>query len=384
MPTTALLVCPMSKQPLREASVLEAERGLGQGEALQEPQAVGYTPVGRTNTVLVRADGLGAYPVVDGFPVLRAPEMLTPPGSERSVDVTLPPYQEAYAEMTHYSAKGYADAAAVATSIALRDMRRLVALSASERAAFPDPPGRWLDAKYEMGAQYDAFRHLRPLDGARVLQLGGSGLHAVRFLLAGAEEAWLASPMVGELAFGMALARECGVADKLHCVAALAEQLPFADGSFDAIYSQGCVHHWDVPLAGPECARILREGGRFAAVEPWRGPFYGVGTKILGKRDRNVKCVVLTADRVMQPFEQLEDFRVVHHGALTRYALLALMKAGLKPSRRAVWRIGRADDVISSRFPKLRDTGSSVAILGVRRDGSAHRRVEMDQWSTMA
>jgi SAM-dependent methyltransferase/uncharacterized protein YbaR (Trm112 family) len=367
MPPTDLLVCPVSKQPLRLVPLDEAEREVGHGGPLQEPRAIGYKPVGRTPMMLLRADGRGAYPVADGFPVLRSPEMLTPPDTHRVVDVTVPPYAEAYAEMAHYDRCGRADAEAVATSTALRDMRRLMRLTTAERADFPDPPGRWLDAKYELGAQYDAFRHMRPMDGARVLQLGGSGLHAVRFLLAGAREAWLASPMTGELVFAAALARECGVADRLHCVAGLAEELPFVDQTFDVVYSQGCVHHWVVPLAGPECVRVLRDGGRMAAVEPWRGPFYGVGTKVLGKRDRNVKCVVLTAERITEPFGQLEEFRVLHHGALTRYVLLALSKAGLKFSRRAVWRITRLDDAITRLVPRLSETGSSVAILGVHR-----------------
>lgn len=370
MTPTDLLVCPVSKQPLRQVSLDEAERSLPSGESLRAAKAVGYEPVGRTPTVLLRADGAAAYPVVDGFPVLRSPEMLTAPGHDRVVDVTAEPYAEAYSEMAHYDACGRADAAAVASSTALHDMRRLMHLTTSEQAQFPDPPGRWLDAKYELGAQYDAFRHLRPLTGARVLQLGGSGLHAVRFLLAGAEEAWLATPMIGELVFATALARECGVGDRLHGVAALAEELPFPDESFDVVYSQGCVHHWVVPLAGPECARILRADGRFAAVEPWRGPLYGIGTKLLGKRDRNVKCVVLTADRIAEPFSQLHRLRVVHHGALTRYALLALSKGGLKFSRRAVWRVGRVDDAVSGLIPRVRNSGSSVAILAEGRQGA--------------
>jgi SAM-dependent methyltransferase/uncharacterized protein YbaR (Trm112 family) len=361
-----IVVCPLSKQPLREAPLAEVERDIAHGAPLQEPRPTGFQPVGRTATVLVREDGQGAYPVRDGFAVLRAPEMLTPPGVERAVDVTVAPYAEAYSEMPYYDRQGQAAAAAVTSSTAWRDMRRFIDITERERAAFPDPPFSWLDAKYELGAQYDAFRHLRPLEGARVLQLGGSGLHAVRFLLAGAREAWLASPMTGELAFATALARECGVADRLHCVAALAEELPFTGGSFDAVYSQGCVHHWVLPLAGPECIRVLRIGGRFAAVEPWRGPFYGVGTKVVGKRDRNVKCVVLTADRVTDPFSQFDELRIVHHGALTRYPLLGMKKAGIKLSRRAVWRISRVDDAISDVIPRLRNAGSSVAILGLR------------------
>ncbi len=41
-------------------------------------------------------------------------------------------------------------------------------------------------------------------------------------------------------------------------------QLPFADSSFDYIYSHGVLHHIDTPkLAIQELLRVLRPGGRF-------------------------------------------------------------------------------------------------------------------------
>ncbi len=375
---TDWLVCPESKVPVRLLPLAQAERELTAGGRLVTPTGKGYQPVGVTAEVLVRQDGAGAYPVQDGFPVMLAPEMLPPAGQSRSVDIADPKYAEAYEEMEHYNRIGRSEAQAVASSRAAQDLTRLVSLSAAQRSAFPDPPGLWLDAKYELAAQHDAFRHLRPLSGARALQIGGRGLHAVRFLLAGASEAWLASPMVGELVFAAALARECGVVDRLHCVAALAEELPFPDRSFDAVYSQGCVHHWQIPLALPESARVLRPGGRFAAVEPWRGPLYGIGTRVLGKRDRQVRCQVLTASRIEGALRALGDAKITHHGALTRYPLLALWKLGVKPSRRAVWQVGRLDDAISSRIPALQASGSSVAILATREREAASR------WNTGA
>jgi SAM-dependent methyltransferase/uncharacterized protein YbaR (Trm112 family) len=353
-----VLVCPETKVPLRLATLEEAG-------PLAAPHGQGLTAVGPTPTVLLREDGAGAYPVVDdGIPVLRAPEMLVPGDVGRRVDVRRPQYAEAYEEMEHYDRTARDEAASVASSRAALDLGPLAGMTEEQRMAFPRPVERWLDAKYELAAQFDAFSHLAPMTGRSVLQIGGRGLHAVRFLLAGAAEAWVASPMVGELVFAQALAKECGVADRLHCVAALAEELPFRDGTFDAVYSQGCVHHWLMPLALPECARVLRPGGKFAAVEPWRGPLYGLGTKILGKRDPKVRCVVLTQDRIQEPLESLGDARIVHHGALSRYPLLALWKAGVKPRRSTVWRIGRWDDALTHRLPRLRETGSSVAILG--------------------
>jgi len=56
-----------------------------------------------------------------------------------------------------------------------------------------------IDAVYDCGGQWDAYNHLAPIRGKRVLQVGGKGIHAIKFILAGVKEAWLLSPMIGEL-----------------------------------------------------------------------------------------------------------------------------------------------------------------------------------------
>ena len=57
---------------------------------------------------------------------------------------------------------------------------------------------------------------------------------------------------------------------------------------------------------------------------------------------------------------------VVHHGALTRYPLLALAKAGVELSLPVVDRVTRVDDAVSSLVPGVRPMGSSVAVLARR------------------
>lgn len=349
------LVCPESRAGLTPASA---------ADGWFAPEAEGYQPVGVTDTVLVRDDGGGCYPVVDGIPILLAPELLTRLETRRRVDVTVAPYAEAYNEMQHYSSTAATEATHASTSPHARRIARAAALGDELKAAFPEPAEVWLDARFDVAAQEAAYRHLHPVRDARVLQLGGRGAQAVMLLIAGAREAWVATPMVGELVYARALARHFQVEDRLHTVAAMAEELPFPDRRFDVVYSQGCVHHWVVERALRECARVLAAGGRFAAVEPWRGPLYGLGTKILGKRDTNVACEVLTAARITEPMSVFDGGRVEHHGALTRYPLLALSKAGYKVSQPLVRRIYRLDDLLSARIPRLQGAGSSVALLG--------------------
>ncbi len=358
------LVCPVSKVRLHERALDDAIADLG-GHADLRPRTE-IAQVGATPTVLVRSDGGGAYPIRDGVAFLLAPEMLHTDDESPAGEPIEARYAGAYEEMEHYSRIAEEEARALSTSKQVRNLLQLVELQPSQRALFPAPRHLWLDAKYELHAQFDAFRHLRPMAGKTVLQVGGRGLHAVKFLLAGAAEAWLVSPMAGELHYAAALARRCGVEDRFHGVAAVAEELPLPDASFDAVYSQGSVHHWVTPLALPECARVLRPGGRFAAVEPWRGPLYGIGTKLLGKREHGVRCVVLAPGRVEPHMGGFDEFEVIHHGALTRYPLIALWKLGIKPSRDFVWHVTKADDAIASRVPGLRRRGSSVAVLATR------------------
>lgn len=361
------LACPETGVGLRARALAELESQLPRGHRLEAPSGRGYQPVGPTPQVLARdASDIAAYPVRDGIPVLLLPELLVPDGHTRHVDISDPRYAEAYAEMDYYSRTAESEARTISTSHITRHLKPLVNLSDASRAAFPQPIDRWLDASHELLAQWDAFLFLRPVARTRVLQIGGRGTQAVKMLLAGAAEAWLVSPMLGELAFGIALAAQCGVGERFQAVGAVAEALPFKDGTFDIVYLQGSLHHTMTELALPESHRVLRSGGKFAAVEPWRGPLYGLGTRLLGKRDKNVHCRVLTAARVEPHMAIFSNARIVHHGAVTRYAIIALSKLGVRFGRRTTWRITRLDDAIASRLPRLRRTGSSVAIMGTR------------------
>lgn len=361
-----LLRCPETRAPLHPCPLAEAESALGGGSLRAAVTAGpgGAKPIGPTPVVMLCRASRCAYPVVDGIPVLLVPEMLVPARDGRRIDLDDPKYREAYEEMAFYNASAQTQRERIEESASVAFLERALAAGEEQRRTFPAPREIWIDAVYDSAAQWDAYSHLAPVEGKRLLQLGGKGGAALRFLIAGASQVWLASPVPSELAFGRSIARRLGMEEKFVCVAAVAEQLPIADGTFDGIYSGGCVHHMLTELALPECARVLRDRGKFAAVEPWRAPFYALGTRLFGKREEEVHCRPITAARVRPLTSSFEGAEVVHHGALTRYPLLALMKLGLSMRLETVWRINRIDDTVTRLLPPLRRMGSSVALLG--------------------
>src|SRR4029077_6845421 len=54
-------------------------------------------------------------------------------------------------------------------------------------------------------------------------------------------------------------------------VVADGEHLPFADGSFDAVWGSAILHHLHLPTAARELDRVLKRGGVAVFCEPWGG-----------------------------------------------------------------------------------------------------------------
>jgi SAM-dependent methyltransferase len=125
-------------------------------------------------------------------------------------------------------------------------------------AARPDYPDALFDA-------------LPPLAGARVLELGaGTGKQTPGLLARGAQ---VVSTDRGPQMLGRLRTHHRGVP----VAVARAEQLPFADASFDAVCGAQMWHWVDAPVAAREVARVLRPGGWLAVWwndvaadgEPW-------------------------------------------------------------------------------------------------------------------
>jgi SAM-dependent methyltransferase len=237
-----------------------------------------------------------------------------------------------------------------------------------DRGQFPYPRDLWMCATYDCLAERDALQYLAPLRGKRTLQIGGQGHHAVQFMLAGASEAWLVTPVEAEARYARELARLAGV--RVDCKIGVAEHLPFESGVFDAIYSGGCAHHFQTETAFPEIARVLVPGGRFAAEEPWRAPFYGWGTRLFGKREEEVHCRPLDARRLAPLQDSFSRFAVIQHGVFTRYPMIALHKVGIRTPYRLAWKLTKIDDAVASTL-RLRRYGSSVAVLAETSNSSS-------------
>jgi len=369
------LVCPVTRLSLRVVSLEEARRRIAGGASLAARTELTGAPVtGETEFVLLRADERAAYPLINGIPVLLAPEVLVHPEAGSRFDLKLPQYAEAYQEMEFYNGVGFGEAErlratgslrAVAESESLQHLEHLRQRPEGERAHFPQPPTVWLHARMDLQSEWDCYQHIGPLRGQRILQLGGSGKAVLSLLLAGAGEAVLLTPMVGEAESALEVAKIIGVADRFRCVVAVAEEIPLADESVDVAFSGGCVHHMRTEIAFPEISRVLRPGGRFAAIEPWRAPFYGLGTKVLGKREANPFCHPMTPTRAAPLFEAFPKARCELHGTLTRYAMLGLQKFNILTPLNTAWRIGRADDRFCSIFG-MRRFGSGVALLATK------------------
>jgi uncharacterized protein YbaR (Trm112 family) len=359
-----LIRCPKSGQKLSVCTLSEAESRVGARLEVAERKSSdkqNAIAAGRTEHVLLREDLKCAYPIIDGIAILLAPEAIYPEGQLPSFDLTEPQYEEAYEEMQLCNHIADQEGGDISESESYLNVAKVN--NENARQSFPNPREHWLDATFDCAAQWDAYTHLAPIENQRMMQLGGKGRHAVKFAMGGASEGWIVTPMLQEAAYGVELAKRMGVIDKVHAVVAVAEELPFPEKSFDRVFSGSSVHHMVTEIALPEISRIMTERGKFAAYDPWRAPLYAIGTKLIGKRQPNLHCRPLTRQRI-EPFgKTFAKSKVIQHGTITRYPLIALFKFGFKVPIGVVWACNKIDDAVCSIIPGFRRMGSSVALL---------------------
>jgi len=354
-----VLACPKSHRPLSWVPMTDLQRNVVHGTLEHASATDGYLTSGDT-----------AYPVVEGFPTLLWPNSLR--ANPVEVDLRDPHYCEAYAEMSHYNPIAREMARNVEASDAHKTLARIKAQCAPD--SFPDPPHLWMDrGSFEMASRTNGYRYVAPLRGKVALNIGGIGRDAVRFILAGASQAILVTPMIGEAVFAWTLAEALGVQDRLSCVLGVGEELPLLDASVDVISSHGCMHHMQLDIAFGELHRVLKPGGRFIATDPWRAPLYGLGTSILGKqeqrllrRDQNVFCRPITSERLAKLSQHFPEHLVENHGPLLRYPLIALSKFGIRFSQERLCELCALDDRMGSALGLKPHWGSSLLFGGTK------------------
>jgi SAM-dependent methyltransferase len=115
--------------------------------------------------------------------------------------------------------------------------------------------------RYELEPEILAFADFAAARGQRVIEIGvGMGADFLRWLRAGADATGVD---LTERAVGLARARAGAEGFVPDLRVADAERLPFADASFDLVWSWGVLHHTpDTALALREACRVLRPGGR--------------------------------------------------------------------------------------------------------------------------
>lgn len=113
-----------------------------------------------------------------------------------------------------------------------------------------------------------------PVAGARVLDIGAGLGGAARVLVtqmgAGHVTGFDVQPDIVARANDTALA--AGLADRLHFVQGAPRPLPFADGSFDVVFTKDVlIHVADKPAALAQMFRVLRPGGHLVFGDWMRG-----------------------------------------------------------------------------------------------------------------
>lgn len=135
----------------------------------------------------------------------------------------------------------------------------------------------WIYDRYIAPAVEDLARELMDQivtdDGSReVLDVGcGGGQHA-RLLATRRGDVRVTGLDLSDEQIERARSRSAAFGDRLRFVTGSALELPFADCSFDAVYSVASIKHWPDRQRGlAECVRVLRPGGQLVIVEADRG-----------------------------------------------------------------------------------------------------------------
>ncbi len=193
-----------------------------------------------------------------------------------------------------------------------------------------------------------AFARLGAVAGKAILDFGcGHGMAAVVLARLGARVTAFDLSR-GYLREAQHRARANGVS--IHFLQADGETLPFADGSFDAIWGNAILHHLDLHRAGRELYRVLRPGGVAVFCEPWgENPLLRWARRSLPYPGKGH-----TADEHPLRSPQLALLRAVFPSLrVDSYQFLSMVRR-VVPSRRLIRMLDLGDRLLLAGFPWLR------------------------------
>ncbi len=195
-----------------------------------------------------------------------------------------------------------------------------------DRAAHPEAFVKYLDAVTGVEAAQAYKRrsygllHLRP--GHHVLDVGCGTGDDVRAM---AERVHPNGRAIGidnsEVMIAEAKKRSSGLDLRVEFRVAVASELPFEDGSFDATRSERLFQHLDDPNPTlDEMIRVTRSGGRVSVLDPdWE-------TVVIDSPDRSVTRKILSAslDTHVNPWSGRQLFSLFHTAGLREIEVLPL------------------------------------------------------------
>lgn len=366
------LRCPVSGQPLYEADTDILSDLAGKYENKRFLRKSGHPIENTISEGFVTEDRATFYPIIDGIPQLLAPEGISLTSPAEKISVNLPQYSEPYAEMESYDQISENHLQLNEADSALGEALKGNSLNGFEHMDFPLPADIWLDAKGCVLAQEHAYRYLNPIQSSRVLQIGGHGSHLIKFLMASADEAWLLSPMLGELKRAKLLAQKFGVENRLVAIQGIAEEVPIQEDFFDRIYSGGCLHHTQIEMVGPEIKRILKPGGKASFVDPimtlpykmFVRPFYSRG---IGRVDE-AHCTPISPHKMVQFTQHFSKGQSLPSRTFVHFPLImATRYLKLNLSISTIRFLEQVDHFIASIVPFVRKRFAPIAAICVQK-----------------
>ena len=199
-----------------------------------------------------------------------------------------------------------------------------------------------------------AYSLLGDLAGKMVLEIGcGMGEHTIRLAKRGAQVYAIdISPKMVEQS--RQRVKEEGLSNQVIVLEMNAEEMEFAEDTFDAVFGHSVLHHTDLGLTRREVYRVLKKGGVGVFVEPLgHNPLVNLFRRLTPHRRTPTERPFIWDDLLFlgQPFSSFTH-REFYLTALAAFVLLPFGNRRLFQS--AVKILSRADNAIFQIFPSLR------------------------------